>query len=682
MPPPFSVSAPAARTGQTRTARPVTGSNLRARLGFPRTALTRISLWATVAVVSALWLWGAWQRRWIADDGLIVLRTVRNLLAGNGPVFNAGERVESNTSTAWTYLVYLGSLVGGPLRLEYVALGLALIFSVAGVVMVMLGAARLWGPGLRGRRALILPAGVLVYIAVPPARDFATSGLENGLVTAWLGLLWWLMVAWSQQTTRRPWLLAACAFVAGLSVLVRPELALIGGLALVMMVIAEPSWRWRALIVAAGGLLPVGYQIFRMGYYALLVPQTALAKDASGSKWDQGLIYLRNLTGPYALWVPAVLLMALALVLFAGRRGPWWRTAGDRDNGSRLAGWVQTPGAAVAFMLISGVLQALYWIRQGGDFMHGRVLLVPLFCLLAPIAVIPVAIPGGTEESGFTAGGKGGEKGRILSGATAALWLALVGWSLWAANSQGMGADATRVTYTGIVDERRFYSQATGHAHPLTAADYLDYPRMRAVLVALNNTPDGALLLPSGNWDVWDVVPAKPPTPPPPGVPLETWRRQTAPHTVFFTNLGMVGMNVGLNTRVIDQIGLANPIAAHTARLQDGRIGHDKNLFPDWAVAEGPWLKERPWIPEYLDEGWIEEAQAALGCPKTVEMLESIRDPMTRPRFIGNLNRALEFTRYRIDRVPEYELLRCGLPEPPPPATARPPYTGLPATGP
>mgnify|MGYP006896483910 CR=1 FL=1 len=59
----------------------------------------------------------------------------------------------------------------------------------------------------------------------------------------------------------------------------------------------------------------------------------------------------------------------------------------------------------------------------------------------------------------------------------------------------------------------------------------------------------------------------------------------------------MVGMNVGLNTRVIDQIGLANPLAAHTARLEDARIGHDKNLFPDWAVAEGPFLAEPPYIP-------------------------------------------------------------------------------------
>ena len=100
-----------------------------------------------------------------------------------------------------------------------------------------------------------------------------------------------------------------------------------------------------------------------------------------------------------------------------------------------------------------------------------------------------------------------------------------------------MGADATRVTYSGIVDERRFYAQATGHAHPLTAADYLDYPRMRAVLTAIDNTPDGALLLPSGNYDEWDVVPAMPP-------PLRRRSRgpaaapKSAPHTVFFTNLG------------------------------------------------------------------------------------------------------------------------------------------------
>lgn len=246
---------------------------------------------------------------------------------------------------------------------------------------------------------------------------------------------------------------------------------------------------------------------------------------------------------------------------------------------------------------------------------------------------------------------------------------------MWAANSGGMGADATRVTYTGIVDERRFYSQATGHAHPLTAADYLDYPRMRAVLRALNNTPEGALLLPAGNYDQWDVVPA---IPPPPDAPPEV-RDQKPPHTVFFTNLGMLGMNVGLDVRVIDQIGLANPLAAHSDRLEDGRIGHDKNLFPDWAVAEGPFLKTSPWIPAYLDEDWVAQAEAALECPATDAMLNSIRGPMGPRRFLSNLLHAYQFTQYRIDRVPLYELVRCGLEVP---ESTAPPYTGMPATGP
>ncbi|WP_370375037.1 flagellar motor control protein ZomB [Mycolicibacterium sp. CR10] len=640
---------------------------------FPYDVSVRISLWVSVSVVAALFGWGAWQRRWIADDGLIVLRTTRNMLAGNGPVFNAGERVEANTSTVWSFLMYFGGLVGGSARLEYVALVLALVLSVLGVVLVMLGTARLYAPSLRGRRAVLLPAGALVYIAVPPARDFATSGLENGLVLAYLGLLWWMMVCWSQalrglQTSRTsPVFDSVLAVVAGLSVLVRPELALIGGLALVMMLIAAPDWRRRALIVLVGGFLPVSYQIFRMGYYGLLFPGTALAKDATGSKWQQGFVYLANFNQPYLLWAPAVLLIGLAVMVMLLRGRPAWVNR-HAPAGSRWAArTVQSPQAVVVFILVSGVLQAVYWIRQGGDFMHGRVLLTPLFCLLAPVAVIPLMLP---DSSRMARGA-----GYLYAGATSVLWLAVAGWALWAANSPGMGADATRVTYTGIVDERRFYAQATGNPHPLTAADYLDYPRMRAVVTAIENTPDGALLLPAGHYDRWDVVPA---IPPPPDAPVSAEGRR-GPHTVFFTNLGMLGMNVGLDVRVIDQIGLANPLAAHTARIEDGRIGHDKNLFPDWAVAEGPFLKESPYIPPYLDEEWIRQAEAALKCPETEAVLNAIRAPMGPRRFLSNLMNAVQFTRYRIDRVPRYELERCGLPVPEP---VNPSYTGMPPTGP
>lgn len=643
---------------------------------FPYEGLTRLSLWAGVVTTAVVFGWGAWLRRWISDDGLIVLRTVRNLWAGNGPVFNAGERVEANTSTVWTYLVYLGTWLGGPVRMEYVAVALSLLLSVLGIALIMLGSGRLYAPRLTGRRALMLPTGALVYIAVPPARDFATSGLENGLMLAWFGLFWWMLVSWSQRLPTVPSgreFTAGLAFVAGLSVLVRPELALIGGGALIMMLVAAPGRRRRILIVVAGGLVPVAYEIFRMGYYGLMVPGTALAKDAAGDKWSQGMVYLLNFNTPYALWAPLVLSIALGLVLVATRVRPWWIGNPVQPRRNRLARTVQSPTVVVVFIVVSGLVQAAYWIRQGGDFMHGRVLLFPLMLVLAPIAVIPVVLPGGARFSR--------EAGYLFAGAVTVLWLGVAGWSLWAANSPGMGDDATRVTDTGIVDERRFYAQATGHAHPMTAADYLNYPRMRAVLTTINDTPEGALLLPSGNYDEWDVVAVMPPAEDRPET-LPPVVNDAGPHTVFFTNLGMLGMNVGLDVRVLDQIGLANPLATHSERLRYARIGHDKDLFPDWVIADGPWEKQYPGVPSYLDPAWVAQAETALRCPDTAAMLSSVRAPMGPHRFLSNLLHAYEFTRQRIDRVPRNELIRCGLEIPDVPSITGPPYDGLPATGP
>jgi arabinofuranosyltransferase len=469
-------------------------------------------------------------------------------------------------------------------------------------------------------------------------------------------LLWWMMVCWSQPVRGRPdsrVFIGALAFVAGFSVLVRPELALMGGLALIMMLIAARSWRRRVLVVVASGFLPVAYEIFRMGYYGLLVPGTALAKDAAGDKWSQGMIYLSNFNAPYAVWIPVVLLLPLGALLMAARRRPSFLRPVLAPDYGRLARAVQSPPAVVAFVLVSGLLQGFYWIRQGGDFMHARVLLAPLFCLLAPVAVIPVVMPDGKDYSR--------ETGYWVAGTASLLWLGVAGWSLWAANSPGMGDDATHVTYSGIVDERRFYAQATGHAHPLTAADYLDYPRMAAILTALDNTPDGALLLPSGNYTQWDLVPMAQSAP---GSPSGSKVPEKPQHAVFFTNLGMVGMNVGLDVRVIDQIGLANPLAQHTERLKHGRIGHDKNLFPDWVIADGPWVKVYPGIPGYLDANWVAQAVAALHCPETEAVLSSVRAPMTLHRFVSNVLHSFAFTTYRINRVPLYELARCGLPVP------------------
>ncbi|MFC4124088.1 flagellar motor control protein ZomB [Nocardia rhizosphaerae] len=605
-------------------------------------ALSRTTFVGGVVLTVVLFAVGAWQRRWIADDGLIVLRTVRNLLAGNGPVFNMDERVETNTSTAWTYLVWFFSWLTQA-RLEYVVLGVALTVSLLAMVFAMLGTARLWG-GTTGQ--LLIPAGVLVYIALPPARDYATSGLESGLVICWVGLLWWLMIRWSQAAVVKVPALLGLVFLAGLAPLIRPEATLIGVLALGMIFLAPmPEFRFgpvalRALVVFVAGIVPVAYQIWRMGYYGLPYPNTAVAKDAGGAKWGQGMKYFWDLVGPYYLWIPLLVLLLAGVVTAIAhgvRLRPGWSVAGIRA-------WLRSPSAVVVMVLVSGLLLTVYAIRVGGDFMHGRMLLTQLFLLLLPVAVLPIRL--------------GAFRPRDLSTVLVlAALLGTAGWSLYAASTTAIKT-GTKISSSGIVDERVYYVLNTGKDHPILAEDYLDYPRMRAMVRDIADNPNGGLLLNSPSFTMWYLDP--PPQPIPDG---------GAGHTVYFLNLGMTSMNVPLDVRVIDPMGLAYPLAAHSDRLADGRIGHDKSLYPDWVVVDSGMVDIHPWMPHFLDEEWVAQARTAMSCPETQALMISVRDPLTFDRFKHNLRNALTFAKYRIDRVPKYEIQRCGLvdpyPEPP-----------------
>ncbi|MFJ1458933.1 flagellar motor control protein ZomB [Nocardia sp. N2S4-5] len=617
--------------------------------------LSRAVFVGGVVLTVVLFAAGAWQRRWIADDGLIVLRTVRNLLAGNGPVFNAGERVETNTSAAWTYVVWFFSWVTQA-RLEYVVLGVALGLSLLAVVFAMLGSARLWG-GASGQ--LLLPAGALVYVAVPPARDYASSGLENCLVIFWLGVLWYLLMRWSQA--ERPGLASVFGLVfwAGLSWLVRPEITVLGGLALLLVFCApmprtrlRPIWI-RALLVVVGGAVPLGYQIWRMGYYGLPYPNTAVAKEAGGAKWGQGFVYLWDLVGPYFLWVPLLVLAAIAVFYLRSRRGSSPATGRDSGDTTRLRAVQQrlrTPGAVVALMLVGGLLLVVFNIRVGGDFMHGRMLLPQLFILLLPVSMLPVKLPG---EAVAERGVRG--LARWSFALPLAAWAVTMGWAIFAADTVA-NTSGSQLSATGIVDERIYYVLNSGHDHPVLAEDYLDYPRMRAMVEAIESTPDGGLLINSPSFMMWYVAP--PPLPIPEG---------GYGHTVYFLNLGMTSMNVPLDVRVIDQEGLAYPLAAHTDRLVDGRIGHDKNLYPDWVVVDTGMVDRHPWMPWFMDDKWVIQARTALSCPATQDLLASYRAPLSVDRFKHNIIQALHFSKYRIERVPKYEIQRCGLVDPIPP---------------
>jgi hypothetical protein len=62
---------------------------------------------ALVALPAATIFVLGYMRRHVTDDALIYGRTVRQILAGNGPVLNVGERAEASTSSLWQWLLAL-----------------------------------------------------------------------------------------------------------------------------------------------------------------------------------------------------------------------------------------------------------------------------------------------------------------------------------------------------------------------------------------------------------------------------------------------------------------------------------------------------------------------------------------------------------------------------------------------
>jgi arabinofuranosyltransferase len=171
-----------------------------------------------IALVAAAMGILGFSRRWISDDGLIVLRPVRQILAGNGPVLNAGERAEVATSAAWQWLIVMATALSRQSP-EHVAIFGGLLLTIAGLVMAQAGTLRLF-PTSAHEGAL--PAGALGILGIPPMIHYATSGLETGLTFGWIGASWYLLCRQAGHAKKHN--LFRLGFVLGLGPLVRPDL--------------------------------------------------------------------------------------------------------------------------------------------------------------------------------------------------------------------------------------------------------------------------------------------------------------------------------------------------------------------------------------------------------------------------------------------------------------------------
>ncbi len=330
-----------------------------------RTRTHRALQAAVFLAPAALILVLGWQRRWMDEDAFINLRIVDQLFAGHGPVFNAGERIEAYTSPLWLGVLALArGTLGQLMAIEWATVVTCLAMSVAAFA---LGAYA--GRRLHADDELTVPVGLLAVAVIPVVWDFSTSGLEVGMTWLWLAGVWALLLyaADASEPIVRGRRVAALVLL-GLGPLVRPDLGLISVCVIAAWILITRD-RWRAAIfdVAVAIAAPVVYQVFRMGYFASVVPSTALAKDAGGFHFSQGLDYAQDLVSTYWLWIP------LACVAVVVGRNLWRSTR---------------PFAIASGALVLGAgLHALYFVLIGGDYMHGRLLLPALFALALPASL-------------------------------------------------------------------------------------------------------------------------------------------------------------------------------------------------------------------------------------------------------------------------------------------------------
>ncbi len=320
------------------------------------------------------------------DDAFITYRYARNLIAGDGFVFNPGERVLGTTTPLYTILmVGLGSISGGA-QAPFPNLALIINALADGVTCLLL----IW----LGRRLGFRFAGfgaAVCWAVAPYSVTFAIGGLETSVFVM-------LLVGCAAAHLAERRILAA--FTGALALLTRPDaLILIGPLAL------DRILQWRnesrrgdfnlrntvkeALAFAVPTL---GWILFASAYFGSPLPHSILAKSvAYRLDSEAGLVrllqhystpFMENLTFG-AGWIRIGLVIVLFFFIVGGLRGfrqekhvwplmvyPWLYLVIFAAANPLIFRWYLTPPLPALFLFILGGIERI--ILDIWDWLQGR----------------------------------------------------------------------------------------------------------------------------------------------------------------------------------------------------------------------------------------------------------------------------------------------------------------------
>jgi hypothetical protein len=201
---------------------------------------------------------------WRYDDPFITYRYAAQLAAGNGFVYNPGERTQSTSSPLLTLLLAIARLTGADLAAAAVWIGCLSLAVCALLLFVLL---RGWGvTGAGVAAALITP----VYMPL-----VATLGGEMPLLLA---------LSLAAIAAARVARFGASGLLCGLAFLARGDGLIAFAVVCVMLMLSEQGARRRKLLRLCAGfaVLAGPWLVFSAAYFGSPLPATLAVKRAQG----------------------------------------------------------------------------------------------------------------------------------------------------------------------------------------------------------------------------------------------------------------------------------------------------------------------------------------------------------------------------------------------------------------
>lgn len=235
----------------------------------------------------------------VCDDAFISFRYARNLLRGEGLVYNPGEYVEGYTNFLW--VLEIAGVWALGLRPEAAAPLLGMLWTV--VTGVTLAALAVRSPVTSPWSRWVAPLALLLWCTNRSVAVWVTSGLETRQFTALVTLGLYAVSRWRDG---RGWLALGSTLYA-LAALTRPEALLIGPMVLLWAFAEHLRARRVDLRSLAAIALPfaviVGvHLLWRHGYYGEWLPNTYYAKNVR-PWWDAGGAFLGLVAIEHALYL-------------------------------------------------------------------------------------------------------------------------------------------------------------------------------------------------------------------------------------------------------------------------------------------------------------------------------------------------------------------------------------------